>query len=342
MPAVPSGKVLVSGANGFVATWVIKTLLEQGYSVRGTVRSQSKIPHLLKVFGSYRDKVEFVVVDDMTRAGAFDEHVKDVDAIEHTASPVHFMFEDPNEYIRPAVQGTVHILESALKYGSKVKRVVVTASVACVVTLGLPELRTFTENDWNEGSIKEVEEKGKAAHPMHKYCTSKTLAEKAAWEFVEKHQKEIEWDLVTIMPPHIFGPVIHEVHEPSALNASMDGWYRHVLKEVGREEPHTNQGGSWVDVRDVAEAHVLSLQNEAAGGNRFIVNSGLYKGRDFINIAHSLDPSVPKLEADDTGYKAENVMYDSTKSKEVLGLRYRTMEETTKDILDDFKAKGWF
>ncbi|KAI0076363.1 NAD(P)-binding protein [Panus rudis PR-1116 ss-1] len=343
MPAVTSGKVLVSGANGFVATWVVKHLLEQGYSVRGTVRSQSKIPHLQKIFGSHGDKVEFVVVDDITRPGAFDEYVKDVDAIEHTASPFHMNFEDPNDYIHPAVQGTTNILESALKHGKNIKRVVVTSSVAAIQTVGLPEPRIFTENDWNEQSTNEVETKGKAAEPVHKYCASKTLAERAAWAFVERNKSQIGWDLVTINPPYVFGPVIHEVAEPSALNTSVALWYTNILKGAADNETLANFGGSWVDVRDVADAHVLSLQKEAAGGSRFLTNGGSFKLQDLVNVARKLDPSVP---AGNTDYKPENavhpVVFDASKSKEVLGIKYHTIEETTKDMLDDFKAKGWW
>lgn len=98
MPAVTApAKVLVSGANGYIAVWVVRTLLDRGFSVRGTVRSESKTTHLKKVFKDEVAKglVEFVVVPDITVPGAFDEAVKGVDAIEHTASPFHFKAEDP-------------------------------------------------------------------------------------------------------------------------------------------------------------------------------------------------------------------------------------------------------
>ncbi|KAI0076359.1 NAD-P-binding protein [Panus rudis PR-1116 ss-1] len=343
MPAVPSGKVLVSGANGFVATWVVKNLLDQGYSVRGTVRSQSKIPHLQKIFGSYGDKVEFVVVEDITKPGAFDEYVKDVDAIEHTASPFHYNFEDPNDYIHPAVNGTTSILESALKHGKNVKRVVVTSSVAAVFTVGLPEERTFSEKDWNERSIKEVEEKGKQANAGDKYCASKTLAEKAAWAFVERNKGAIQWDLVTINPPYVFGPVIHEVPEPSALNTSVDMVYRNVFKGEADKETIATFSGSWVDARDVAEAHVQALKKEEAGGNRFVNSAGEFTYQDIINAARKFDSSVPAGNPDFDPSKFKHAIhFDSKKSKEILGLKYHTLEQTTKDMLDDFVAKGWW
>ena len=92
----PSAKVLVTGANGYLATWVVKKYLEAGYSVRGTVRSLSKSAFLNDIFGHYGDRFELVVVEDITKDGAFDEAVKGVDAIAHTASPVHFNITKPD------------------------------------------------------------------------------------------------------------------------------------------------------------------------------------------------------------------------------------------------------
>ncbi|KAJ7902199.1 hypothetical protein B0H13DRAFT_2335734 [Mycena leptocephala] len=97
MSAVSSGKVLVSGANGFIATWAVRTLLEEGFSVGGAV--------------------QLVVVSDITQDGAFDEAVKGVDAIEHMASPVHLNADNPDEIIVPTVKGMLSMLNSAMKYG---------------------------------------------------------------------------------------------------------------------------------------------------------------------------------------------------------------------------------
>ena len=92
----PPAKVLVTGANGYLATWVVKKYLEAGYSVRGTVRSLSKSAFLKDKFGHYGDRFELVVVEDITKEGAFDEAVKGVDAIAHTASPFHYNVTTPD------------------------------------------------------------------------------------------------------------------------------------------------------------------------------------------------------------------------------------------------------
>src|SRR5713101_1239452 len=91
----PPAKVLVTGANGYLATWVVKKYLEAGYSVRGTVRSLSKSAFLNDKFAHYGDRFELVVVEDITKDGAFDEAVKDVEAIAHTAFPFHYKSTNP-------------------------------------------------------------------------------------------------------------------------------------------------------------------------------------------------------------------------------------------------------
>jgi nucleoside-diphosphate-sugar epimerase len=92
----PPAKVLVTGANGYLATWVVKKYLEAGYSVRGTVRSLSRSAFLVDKFANYGDRFELVAVEDITKDGAFDEAVKGVDAIAHTASPFHYKSNNPD------------------------------------------------------------------------------------------------------------------------------------------------------------------------------------------------------------------------------------------------------
>ncbi|KAJ7731808.1 NAD-P-binding protein [Mycena maculata] len=277
MPAISTGKVLVSGANGYIAVWVVRTLLEHGFSVRGAVRSADKGKHLDKLFAPYGDRFERITVPDITQDGAFDEAVKGVDAIEHTASPFHMKADDPAELLDPAVKGTVGILESARKFGTSVKRVVVTSSTAAVINSS-PEPQVLSELNWNDHDVKEVEEKGRAAAPGVKYRASKSLAERAAWDFAKKYQGEIGWDLSVLNPPWVFGPTIHEVSTPDGLNASAHLMYEALTKPGVA----AGAGGAcWVDVRDLALAHVRALQKEAAGAERIIVSAGPFSWQDW-------------------------------------------------------------
>ncbi|KAF9816374.1 hypothetical protein IEO21_04127 [Rhodonia placenta] len=342
MPATTSGKVLVSGANGYVASWVVRTLLESGFSVRATVRSESKGVHLRKLFASYSDRLELVVVPDITAVGAFDEAVKGVDAIEHTASPFHLKADEPDEIIVPAVRGTISMLESALAYGTSVKRVVVTSSCASILSFD-PTPRIYTEKNWNEQAIELVKSNGRNAHPAIKYCASKTLAERAAWEFMEKNKGKAQWDLVVLNPPYVYGPILQEVGSPDALNESMREWYEVLFKSTLLVEELGQTGSnSWLDVRDLGKAHVLAIQTEAAGGERIIVCSGPWKWQDWINAARKAGADIPAGDASYDAAKATHLTrYDIAKANGILGLTYRTMDETTRDILDDFKAKEW-
>lgn len=151
-----------------------------------------------------------------------------MDAIAHTASPFHLNAVEPDELIVPAVKGTVGVLQSALTEPS-VKRIVVTSSCASVLT-ALPEPRVFSEKDWNDAAIEEAKQKGRDALPVVKYRASKTLAEKAAWDFYEKNKSKVSWDLVVLNPPFVFGPVIHAVSSPGSLNQSMHEWFHTVFK----------------------------------------------------------------------------------------------------------------
>ncbi|KAJ7657253.1 hypothetical protein DFH06DRAFT_1197770 [Mycena polygramma] len=339
MPAVTSGKVLVTGANGFIAAWVVRALLEEGFAVRGTVRSAEKSAHLRDVFAAYGDKFELVVVPDIMQEGAFDEAVQGVDAIEHTASPFHLNADEPDELIVPAIHGTVGILKSALKHGKSVKRVVVTSSCAAVLQVE-PQPKVFSELDWNEQAPKEVAELGREASPISKYRASKTLAERAAWDFVEKHKSEIGWDLVVLNPPFVFGPTIHETPTPEALNTSARQFYT-ILTEPS--SPATlNSGSCWVDVRDLGRAHVLALLNGPAGGERIIVSAGPYVWQDWLDAAPE-SPKYQKGMAPGAGKDAvHHIVYDASKSATVLGMEaYRSIAETARDTVADWEARGW-
>ena len=102
--------------------------------------------------------------------------------------------------------------------------------------------RIFTENDWNEASIQEVETLGTAAASGSMYRASKTLAERAAWKFVENNRDKLNWDLTVINPPFVFGPVLHEVAKPEALNTSMLEWYNVAVKGTKTDEELVQTG----------------------------------------------------------------------------------------------------
>jgi len=353
MPTIaPNSKVLVSGANGFLAAWVVRTLLEKGYSVRGTVRSEKKGQHLKEIFKEYEGKLETIIVKDITEDGAFDEAVKGVDAIEHISSPFVTDAKTPDELIIPAVQGTVRMLESALNFGTSVKRIVITSSTAAILQTA-PHPQVFTEKNWDEQAIEQAQDPETASGWVI-YRASKTLAEKAAWKFVEEH-KDIGWDLTVLNPPFIFGPVIHSVSKPEHLNTSVKDWYDTLCTPTanGRSTAElATVGSEWVDVRDLAEAHVKVLETEKAGGKRMLISAGLFKWQDWADIVNALPTATLSSLAHKTtvgnpgsgSCRPDTVhmnTYDISLSKEILGLKYRTKEESAKDMIEDFAKRGW-
>ena len=177
-------QVLVTGITGYIGSWVALMLLEQGYKVRGSVRdpsNQAKLDPLKKSFGPEKfDKLE-IVKGDLLDAESMREAVRGCQWVAHIASP--FVFEEPtdeNELIRPAVEGTLSVLRACKEFG--VSRVCVTSSVASVTSTDPKnEPDEFTEEHWSDPENNTS---------MSAYAKSKTLAEKAAWKFMEDAQKD--------------------------------------------------------------------------------------------------------------------------------------------------------
>ncbi|KAF8987069.1 D-lactaldehyde dehydrogenase [Cyathus striatus] len=342
MPAIkPGSTVLVTGANGYLATWIVQRLLERGYTVRGTVRSESKGVYLTEYFKSYGKRLELVTVPDLTAEGAMNKSLDGVSAVLHVASPLpNAKLEDPAEYIKPAVEGTLSVLRSALNYPN-IKRVIYTSTIGAVMRK-VAEPTLLSEKDWNDESIKEVEELGKDASVIEKYMASKTIAEHAAWNLYEKYKSTSPYDLVTILPPW---PPIHELgSDPASLGGSLGLWYNICVAvsdraDVRSEETLTTSYG-WADVRDLADAHVTALEKEDASGERILVVEGnildaVQQVQSSVSLSHSLPtgkPGIPPKLRD---------MYDTSKAARLLGVKYRHIQETAKDTLEVLSKKGW-
>ena len=245
------GIVLVTGASGYIAGFIIKLLLEEGYTVRGTVRPRddgseplSRYSHLTELDGVERLSL---VEADLGSDEGWAEAVRGCWGVFHTASPFPGSDpEDEDELIRPAVEGTRRVLRACAAEES-VKRVVVTSSVAAVAG-GHKDAngRTFSEEDWS------VEEEVKM------YTKSKLLAERAAWEVAE----EASFELATVNPVYVQGPLL------SSKPATSHDLLRKMLS---REIPALMKlSVNVVDVRDVALCHVRAMVTPHAAGKRFI------------------------------------------------------------------------
>jgi dihydroflavonol-4-reductase len=240
--------VCVTGASGFVASWLVRELLERGVTVRGTVRRVASADHLRALPGAV-ERLELVEAD-LTVPGSFEPAVRGCAVVFHTASPYVIQVDNPQrDLVDPAVNGTLEVLRACAKAGD-VSRVVLTSSMAAV-TDEPDERRVLTEADWNEKSTLQ----------RNPYYLSKTMAERAAWTFVEREKPP--FDLVAMNPFMILGPSLGPgLNVSNKIIADMvNGVYPGILSMT------------WgiVDVRDVAHAHVRAAEVQAAHGRYLLV-----------------------------------------------------------------------
>ncbi len=241
-----SDQVLVTGATGFVAGHCIEELLTHGYRVRGTVRNlrSAKTAHLREIAERTGGEIQFTEATLDSDTG-WSEAVDGCAYVLHVASPFPaHVPKDENELIKPAVDGTLRVLRAAANSGA-VRRVVLTSSVAAIA-YGHDESHTLTEADWT------IPDRADA------YPKSKTLAERAAWEYA----RESGLELVAINPGGIFGPLLH-AQRPTSMEA-----VRRIMS--GQLPALPRIGWAPVDVRDLAVAHRLAMETPEAAGNRYI------------------------------------------------------------------------
>ncbi|KAJ2962388.1 hypothetical protein NQZ79_g2575 [Umbelopsis isabellina] len=327
-----SGKlVLVTGPSGYVGAHVFQTLLEKGYTVRGTVRSEEKANQLKEDFAKYKSQIEsFVIVEDIAKDGAFEDAVKGVDYILHVASPFHFNIKDnKRDMLDPAVKGTNNVLTAAKKE-KQIKRVVITSSFASILDLNKGDRPgyTYNEEDWNPVTWDEA---CTSDNPAAVYCASKKFAELAAFKFVEEQKPS--FDIATMCMPMVFGPIVHRIKKMDDLNTSVANIWS-LVNGSSKEVPPTDFP-VWVDVRDTAEAHVAALTNEKASNQRFLLGAGNYVNEQITAIAKKQFPDknipgdVSQINAESKGFKIDG----SKAEKVLLGRPYITLQKCITDTV---------
>jgi nucleoside-diphosphate-sugar epimerase len=332
-------KVLLTGGSGFIAAHCVDTLLRHGHNVVFTVRSDEKGDAILKNHPkASKEELSYCIVKDIAQENAFDDAVVSdppFDAVLHTASPFHFNITDPKkDLLDPAIIGTTGILKSIHKSAPSVKRVIITSSFASILNPNKLSNITFGEKDWNPVTEEEATKDAATA-----YRASKTFAEKAAWEFVEKEKPG--FSISTICPPLVVGPVVHYFNSLDSINTSNQ---RTLNMMRGNMKDGLAPSGVyiWVDVRDVADAHVLAMEKESAENKRFFVTAGYYSNAEIAGIVKDEFPEYKdklptelKVDRPDDVYK-----FDNSRSKEVLGLKYRPLKEAVVDLVKSLKEAG--
>ncbi|EGC29046.1 hypothetical protein DICPUDRAFT_159426 [Dictyostelium purpureum] len=324
-----SETVLVTGGSGYIALFCIVKLLREGYRVRTTVRKLSRKDQVLKAVRNSGlavgdAEIEFVEAD-LSSDNGWSDAVKGCKYILHVASPVPPFPPKPNqddeeEVIRPAVDGTIRVLKAA-RDDTNVKRVVLTSSNAAIgygkasENLGRP----LTEEDWTI-----IDETCSA------YVKSKVIAEKSAWDFIEKESSG-KLELVVVNPTAVFGPLLS-----TELSASID-IVKNVIKGIQTYPPISF---GVVDVRDVADIHYLAMITEEAKGNRFLTISS-DKYTTMSHIANIIKENIPEISHNITPppiHPDQIILTKSAsneKAKKLLGWNPRPAAES---ILDSAKS----
>lgn len=259
-------RVLVTGASGFVGAHCVQQLLKERYTVRGTVRDVNNLKKVnpLKELENAAELLELVETDLNDDKG-WNDAVKDCTYILHVASP--FPTVGDESLIKTAVEGTLRVLRAAAQQAT-VKKVVLTSSIAAIHEGHDDMNRVFTEEDWTNLDSESL---------MY-YPKSKTLAEQAAWDFVN-NGKDVKFKLTVINPGLVLGPLLHGNDQGTSIMV-IRRFMTHQMPAVPNVEMPL------VDVRDVARAHIRSMTEPKSDGQRILLVS--QPSFSFMQIANTL------------------------------------------------------
>jgi nucleoside-diphosphate-sugar epimerase len=340
--------VVLTGGTGYLGSNTLKQLLEKGYTVHLTSRNPEKtkekdwIKELSKEHG---EKLSFFP-GDLLEEGSFDEAMKGAKGLIHSASPfkIEKIKDAKKELIDPAVKGTRNVLESAEKAGT-IEKVVLTSSAAAVYgdanDIKEHKETVFSEKHWNTSSS--------ISHQP--YSFSKVSAEREAWAM----NKGKSWKLITINPGFIVGPAVTERSDSTSIQliiGMLNGRFK-----AGVPDLHFGM----VDVRDVAKAHVLALESDAAEGRHICVNGPM----SMLDIGNTLQKEVgdkfkkipkktlpkwltylvgPFMAGFTWSFLRNNlgipVYFDNSKIKKSLGIEFTSIEKSLKDHAEQLQENG--
>ena len=330
-------KVLVTGATGYIGLHCIHQLLNQGYAVNGSVRSPERKDEIFQALQNHNTSTENlnIFTFDLNDDEGWDEGMEGCDYLLHVASPIALENHDEDFFVKPAVAGVNRAMKFAKKHN--LKKVVLTSSVAAIYET-MESKSYYDENDWSDPENPAI------SH----YSKSKTLAERAAWEFVENENHPFE--LAVINPALVIGPSLSG--DLGESNKAIE------MVATGKMPVAVPLQFGYVDVRDVAAAHILAMQNPASNGERFaLAEKDLWYGdvakvlRDngfdkaptlavpvwlakiLAIFSKELKLAVPYLG------RLRSVK-NSTKAKDILGWNPRPAEESIVQIAQQIQDMG--
>nr|CDP26488.1 Putative oxidoreductase [Podospora anserina S mat+] len=336
-------KVLLTGGTGFVASHVLDSLATNGHPVVVTVRSEEKGNRLLQSLSHFgaSNQVQYAIVPDISTKNAFDPILHDhrFTYVIHTASPYQLSFADPvNDCLNPAIKGTTYLLDSIHRLCPSVTRVVITSSSAAI--LNPPNHRdVYDESSWSDVSWEQ------AMQPEHTYRASKKFAEQAAWSFLEEHNPR--FTIATINNTYTFGPLSRSLANSAKFSsAEVNTSNRRIWDLIhGKWRnpdgsaciPSTAPVFTFVDVRDVADAHLAAL---TAPGQRYYTVGGFFSNYQIARIVDEEfkgvlgDDVLPDLKGQADDFEEDkHWKFDVSRSEKELGIRYRGLRESVRDAV---------
>jgi dihydroflavonol-4-reductase len=338
-----SGKetVLVTGGSGYIGSWCVISLLQQGYTVRTTVRSldrEAAVRAAYKTIVDPQDRLSFFAAE-LTADAGWDAAANGCDYVLHVASPLGIAEpKDPDELIVPAREGAKRAVSAAIKAG--VKRVVLTSSVAATSKSGRARESVSDETVWTDPNDRTVSA----------YARSKTLAEKAAWDLIKSSGGKTT--LATVNPALVLGPV---------LSKDYSGSVQVVERLVsGRVPGIPRLGFNIVDVRDVADLHIRAMTAPNAAGERFIAAANFAWMKDLAALARAnlgdAGKKIPTRNVPDFVIRLAALFdkdlgsivpslgkkhdFNSAKAQAMLGWRPRSLKDTVIDCAKSLIAAG--
>ncbi|KAK1287742.1 Tetraketide alpha-pyrone reductase 1 [Acorus calamus] len=317
------GRVCVTGASGFLASWLIKRLLQAGYHVIGTVRdpgNHDKVSHLWELEGA-KEQLKLVKADLM-EDGSFDEAIMGCEGVFHLASPVVTVKSDPKtEILDPAVRGTLNVLKSCKKNKS-LRRVVLTSSSSTVrVRDDIDPNVALDESSWSSIELCE--------RLQVWYAMGKILAEKAAWEFAKAN----ELDMVVVLPTFIIGPSL----SPDLCYTALD--VLNLLKgETKKFAMHGRMG--YVHIDDAARCHIFVYENTNAWG-RHLCSSKVLDNDELGTFLAKRYPYLPIPTRFEDFYGGKQSYEYNTSKLRKMGFQFKGLEEMFDDCIGSLKDQGY-
>ncbi|KAH6620178.1 ketoreductase [Boeremia exigua] len=337
-----TGTILVTGANGYIASHVVKVLLDNGYNVRGTVRSDKAAAQLRETFPGFIDKhLSIAFVADLSNSDEFANVIdSSIVGVVHTASPAAYPVEDiVGEILEPAIRSSVGVLDAVKRFADlqRFKRVVHLSSLAAMLdhSKGKRPGYVYSEDDWNPVTWEQA--KGMPNY-LDAYEASKALSERAVWKWMEGNQP---WfDITCLCPSLVLGPHVERIDRLSEVRSTLRFLW---MSLIGSDRIPSLDYGGFTDVRDLASMMVVALEAPAVSGKRFLVarhfdwqTAADILRAHFPALRDRIPEGMPGTGVESAGSSIYSV--DGQRIVEVTQISYRPMSETlvdsTRQLLD--------